>query len=114
MAVGADSMSGGAGDDPYIVDDAGDKIADSGGLDAVVSTIDYVLAATLENLQLFGTGALLKRDRQCGGERDRRQQRRESAVGPGRHDSSAATTTTTPCSAASATIRSTDTSTTTC
>ena len=31
---GADSMSGGTGDDVYFVDDAGDKISDSGGLDS--------------------------------------------------------------------------------
>lgn len=54
--AGADSMSGGMGDDAYFVDDAGDKVADSGGVDAVASVIDYVLAANLENLFLFGGG----------------------------------------------------------
>ncbi len=51
--LGADNMSGGKGDDAYFVNDAGDKIADSGGMDTVVSTINYVLAANLENLILF-------------------------------------------------------------
>ncbi|MFM9842378.1 MAG: beta strand repeat-containing protein [Dongiaceae bacterium] len=52
--AGADSMSGGAGDDAYIVDDAGDKIADSGGIDSVLSLVSYVLGAGLENLSVFG------------------------------------------------------------
>jgi Ca2+-binding RTX toxin-like protein len=55
---GADSMSGGKGDDLYIVDSAGDKIADSGGTESIISFIDFVLAPNLENLQLFGSGLL--------------------------------------------------------
>ena len=49
---GADFMDGGAGDDTYYVDDAGDVIKDSAGVDTVISEVSYVLSATLENLIL--------------------------------------------------------------
>ena len=55
--AGADSMSGGGGDDAYLVDDIGDKIADSGGQETVFSEISYVLGAGLENLFVIGSGA---------------------------------------------------------
>jgi Ca2+-binding RTX toxin-like protein len=58
--AGADSMSGGADDDFYIVDDAGDRIAESGagGTDTVGSSITYTLGANLEDLRLADTAAI--------------------------------------------------------
>ena len=56
--IGADRMSGGSGNDVYFVNDAGDKVADSGGLDTVASAINYILAANLENLVLFSSDPL--------------------------------------------------------
>src|SRR5258708_7897615 len=48
--------SGGAGNDTYVVDNAGDTIADSSGIDRVQSSIAYTLGTALENLTLTGTG----------------------------------------------------------
>jgi Ca2+-binding RTX toxin-like protein len=57
--AGADSLDGGTGNDTYVVDNAGDKITDSGGLlDTVQSSIGFVLADGLENLTLVGAGAV--------------------------------------------------------
>jgi Ca2+-binding RTX toxin-like protein len=58
---GADSMVGGQGSDQYIVDDAGDKISETGSstdTDTVLASISYVLGATLENLTLDGSGSI--------------------------------------------------------
>ena len=58
---GADSMIGGKGSDQYIVDDAGDKISETGpstDTDTVFASISYVLGATLENLTLDGPGPI--------------------------------------------------------
>jgi Ca2+-binding RTX toxin-like protein len=57
---GADAMAGGAGDDSYRVDDAGDMIteAEDGGHDFVFAGISYTLAAHLEDLSFFASGAL--------------------------------------------------------
>ena len=54
--AGADDMLGGAGADTYVVDDAGDDVVDDGvdGTDLVKSSLDYVLDANIENLQLTG------------------------------------------------------------
>lgn len=52
--TGADDMNGGDGSDIYFVDDAGDTITDSSGIDTVRSTISYTLGAGLEHLTLLG------------------------------------------------------------
>ena len=54
---GADTMIGGAGDDNYIVDDAGDVVvenANEGVNDFVVSTVSYTLSSNVESLSLSG------------------------------------------------------------
>jgi len=58
--AGADTMTGKAGDDTYTFDNSGDKAVEAanGGADTVVSSVDIVLAANLENLTLTGTGDL--------------------------------------------------------
>jgi Ca2+-binding RTX toxin-like protein len=54
--AGNDSMNGGAGNDQYRVDSLADKIADSGGIDIVFSSLDsYTLANGIESLTLVGT-----------------------------------------------------------
>jgi Ca2+-binding RTX toxin-like protein len=57
---GADSMSGGKGNDTYYVDDAGDKTVELAeqGADMVFSTVTWTLAADTENLALIGNGVL--------------------------------------------------------
>ncbi|QNM83783.1 M10 family metallopeptidase C-terminal domain-containing protein [Sphingomonas sabuli] len=54
---GSDTMTGLAGDDTYYVDAAGDSIAEvaGGGSDTVYSSINFALAANIENLILTGT-----------------------------------------------------------
>ncbi|MDQ4086812.1 MAG: hypothetical protein M3177_02170 [Pseudomonadota bacterium] len=51
-----DSLSGGVGNDTYVVGDDGDAVIEAadGGIDTVLSSLDYVLAAELENLTLTG------------------------------------------------------------
>jgi subtilisin-like proprotein convertase family protein len=56
--TGADNMNGGAGNDTYYVDNIGDTLADSAGLDTVHSTITLTLAAGLETLILDGSAAI--------------------------------------------------------
>lgn len=55
--LGADRLDGGAGDDRYLVGDALDVIvADAGGIDTVIASVDYTLgAAAIETLTLSGT-----------------------------------------------------------
>ena len=58
---GADTMAGGAGDDAYVVDNAGDKAVESAGngTDTVKSSVNYSLAGQfIENLILTGSGAI--------------------------------------------------------
>ena len=58
--LGADAMSGLAGDDIYLVDDAGDtivEIAGEGTADCVHASVDCTLSADVENLILL-TGAV--------------------------------------------------------
>jgi len=55
-STGADTLSGGLGNDTYVVDDLGDVIVEApgAGTDLVMSSVDYVLGADLENLTLIG------------------------------------------------------------
>lgn len=56
-AGGADTMAGGAGDDRYQVDAAGDSVvelAGGGTADQITASLDWVLAAGIENLVLTG------------------------------------------------------------
>lgn len=55
--AGADTMTGAAGNDTYVVDNAGDVVAElaSGGTDTVNSSISLVLFAEVENLVLTGS-----------------------------------------------------------
>lgn len=57
--LGADDMTGGAGDDTYIVDDAGDAVTEAAGegTDTVRSSVTFILGADVENLVLTGAGA---------------------------------------------------------
>ena len=52
---GADSMSGGAGGDVYFVDDPGDSFSDTGGHDAIFTTISLVAPSWVEQLTLMGS-----------------------------------------------------------
>jgi len=54
--LGADHMSGAAGNDTYIVDNEGDTITEnaSEGTDQVFSSVSFVLSANIENMQLRG------------------------------------------------------------
>jgi Ca2+-binding RTX toxin-like protein len=56
----ADRMSGGMGDDSYVVDDAGDKVIEyaNHGNDTVYASIDYKLARNVESLVLVGSDDL--------------------------------------------------------
>ncbi|MFZ4409490.1 MAG: serine hydrolase [Paracraurococcus sp.] len=58
--AGADSMAGGAGNDSYVVDNAGDLVAErpGEGTDLVQASIGYRLGADVENLVLTGTAAI--------------------------------------------------------
>jgi Ca2+-binding RTX toxin-like protein len=58
--VGADQMLGGGGDDIYMVDDAGDAVAEGAdaGIDTVQSSVSFTLSADVEILTLTGGGAI--------------------------------------------------------
>ncbi len=54
--AGADTMRGGVGNDTYVVDSTSDVISESAdqGADIVLASIDYTLAANIENVRLTG------------------------------------------------------------
>jgi Ca2+-binding RTX toxin-like protein len=58
--IGADAMSGGAGNDFYYVDDAGDQTNEvaNGGADTVQASLSWTLASNVESLVLFGAAAV--------------------------------------------------------
>jgi Ca2+-binding RTX toxin-like protein len=58
--AGADRMAGGAGNDTYRVDNAGDTVieAANAGLDTVVAAVSHTLPAQVENLTLAGSASL--------------------------------------------------------
>lgn len=58
--TGADAMAGSLGDDTYYVDQAGDTVTENPneGVDVVIASIDYTLAANVENLTLAGSAGL--------------------------------------------------------
>jgi trimeric autotransporter adhesin len=58
--TGNDTMRGGIGNDTYIVDAAGDSVAENAneGIDTVMSSITMTLGSNFENLTLTGTAAV--------------------------------------------------------
>ena len=54
--MGADTLRGGAGDDLYLVENAGDLVIEGGGegQDRVYASTDWTLGANLERLSLLG------------------------------------------------------------
>ena len=57
---GADSMAGGAGNDIYVVDNAGDSVFEalSAGIDLIQSRVTLTLGSEVENLTLTGTTSI--------------------------------------------------------
>jgi Ca2+-binding RTX toxin-like protein len=58
--LGADHMAGGAGNDIYYVENAGDTVTEASGegTDTVRSSLSYTLGANLENLTLMGSDSI--------------------------------------------------------
>jgi len=58
--AGNDTLIGGAGNDTYVVDAAGDVVMEEAGqgTDTVKASATYTLSANVENLVLFGAGAI--------------------------------------------------------
>ncbi|MDK4539837.1 calcium-binding protein, partial [Kingella kingae] len=57
---GVDQLSGGKGDDIYIVDNTSDTVTEAAneGKDTVISSVNYTLSANVENLTLVGKANL--------------------------------------------------------
>ena len=57
---GADSMSGGSGNDVYYVDDGADSVTEEGDSseDSVIASVTWTLGANCENLTLAGSGRI--------------------------------------------------------
>jgi len=51
---GADEMSGGSGDDTFFVDNANDTVTDAGGIDTVITSVNFVAPADIENVSNAG------------------------------------------------------------
>jgi Ca2+-binding RTX toxin-like protein len=58
--AGADRMSGGDGDDTYIVDETGDRVVEAAGegTDTIRSAVTFTLPANVESLRLTGSAAV--------------------------------------------------------
>ena len=58
--AGIDSLTGGAGNDTYVVDNAADLVTENlaEGTDLVQSSVTHTLAANVENLTLTGVAAI--------------------------------------------------------
>ncbi|WP_207062718.1 calcium-binding protein, partial [Motiliproteus sp. SC1-56] len=58
--LGADTMTGGNGDDTYYVDNAGDQVVENAnqGTDTVIASVNHTLADYVENLTLSGSADL--------------------------------------------------------
>ncbi|ESQ88931.1 hypothetical protein ABAC460_14210 [Asticcacaulis sp. AC460] len=58
--LGNDTLSGSTGNDSYVVRDAGDVVTEAAdsGTDLVWAEVSYTLGANVENLNLFGFGAI--------------------------------------------------------
>ncbi len=56
----ANTLTGGAGNDTYVVQDTGDVVVEgaAAGADSVQSSVTYTLSANVENLTLTGTGSI--------------------------------------------------------
>jgi Ca2+-binding RTX toxin-like protein len=52
--AGADIMNAGAGNDIYIVDNIGDRVVETDGLDTIVTSVDYTLPQDVEQLRVNG------------------------------------------------------------
>lgn len=58
--AGIDTLVGGLGDDTYVVDHISDRVTESsasGGVDTVISSVNFQLGANVENLTLVGSNA---------------------------------------------------------
>ena len=63
-----DQLSGGDGDDTYVVDSASDVITDTVGLDSIETSLaSYTLGAGLERLSFTDTGVQLVTDKPVEG-----------------------------------------------
>ncbi len=60
-ALGADTMTGGSGNDTYVVNEIGDQTIENSnaGTDLVEASLNWTLAANIENLTLTGTDTLM-------------------------------------------------------